>query len=371
MAGLIDPTVAGKYPVILGDGLLGKTSNDIFTGIRCATPLLPSSPNKRQPCLVRANTHVSRPDNHKPALSSDDAPSSARLKPSVPGKTDSYDLSFTDDDGAYAYAGSRNTTGSQYVLHFDAERKAFILDRIDSTFNMNVTRLPGNSDSARLSRQYPHLENKRGPETQPKRGAAKKTPAPKVSSSATSAAKPQPKEPKEPKRKPEKKQQAKEAALSFPEPEKEKPKPKRNSFDEEEDEDEDDDGGLLIEYPGADTAAAARQTDFSPAFPPLRPFDDFMNQRDSDADDADGESDDEPDMDFKLPSPVNHHRQGPGPEPTDEDAREEEHDEGDVDVAHDLEGDLEKEMEEAFEGLANSQEDTPVAGDESEISEED
>lgn len=36
MAGLIDPTVAGKYPVILGDGLLGKTSNEIFTGIRCA-----------------------------------------------------------------------------------------------------------------------------------------------------------------------------------------------------------------------------------------------------------------------------------------------------------------------------------------------
>ncbi len=35
MAGLIDPTAAGKYPVILGDGLLGKTSNDIFTGIRC------------------------------------------------------------------------------------------------------------------------------------------------------------------------------------------------------------------------------------------------------------------------------------------------------------------------------------------------
>lgn len=35
MAALIDPTVAGKYPVILGEGMLGKTSNDIFTGIRC------------------------------------------------------------------------------------------------------------------------------------------------------------------------------------------------------------------------------------------------------------------------------------------------------------------------------------------------
>ncbi|EFZ01233.1 hypothetical protein MHUMG1_05161 [Metarhizium humberi] len=334
MAGLIDPTVAGKYPVILGDGLLGKTSNEIFTGIRY---------------------------NHKPVLSSDDAPNSARLKPSLPGKTDSYDLSFTDDDGAYLYTGSRNTSSSQYVLHFDSERKAFILDKIDSTFNMNVTRLPGNSDSARLSRQYPHLDSKQGAEAQPQRAAAKKTTAPK-DTSATSAAKSQPKEPK---RKAEKKQQAKEVALSFPEPQREKPKPKPSSFDEEEDEDEDDDGGLLIEYPGADTTA--RQTDFSPAFPPPRRFDDFMDQRDSEADDADGESDDEPDMDFKLPSPVNHHR----PEPMDEDAMEMEHDEGEGDVADDLEDVLEKEMEEAFEDLANSQEETPMGGDESEISEED
>ncbi|KAG8415450.1 hypothetical protein J3458_009297 [Metarhizium acridum] len=334
MAGLIDPTVAGKYPVILGDGLLGKTSNDIFTGIRY---------------------------NHKPVLSSDDAPNNARLKPSLPGKTDSYDLSFTDDDGAYLYTGSRNTSSSQYVLHFDSERKAFILDKIDSTFNMNVTRLPGNSDSARLSRQYPHLDSKQGAEAQPQRAAPKKTTAPK-DTSTTSAAKSQPKEPK---RKAEKKQQAKEVALSFPEPQKEKPKPKHSSFDEEEDEDEDDDGGLLIEYPGADTAA--RQTDFSPAFPPPRRFDDFMDQRDSEADDADGESDDEPDMDFKLPSPVNHHR----PEPMDQDAMEVEHDEGDGDVADDLEDVLEKEMEEAFEDLANSQGETPVGGDESEISEED
>jgi hypothetical protein len=35
MADLIDPTVTGKYPVVLGDSLLGRTSNEIFTGIRC------------------------------------------------------------------------------------------------------------------------------------------------------------------------------------------------------------------------------------------------------------------------------------------------------------------------------------------------
>jgi len=42
MAGLIDPTVAGKYPVILGDGLLDRTSDGIFTGIRCTH--LPTPP---------------------------------------------------------------------------------------------------------------------------------------------------------------------------------------------------------------------------------------------------------------------------------------------------------------------------------------
>lgn len=302
-------------------------------------------------------------DNHKPALSSDDAPTNARLKPSIPGKTDSYDLSFNDDDGNYAYAGSRNTNSNQYVLHFDPERKAFILDKIDSTFNMNVTRLPGNSDPGRLSRQYPHLDSQ-APAPPKQRASAKKTTAPK-DTSKPSAAKSQPKEPK---RKAEKKQQAKEVALSFPEPQKEMPKPKRNSFEDEDDEeDEDDDGGLLIEYPGQEPTA--KQTDFSPAFPPPRRFDDFMNQRDSEADDADGESDDEPDMDFKLPSPVNHHRPEPMEEDDDDGAVVEEvNEEAD---AGDMEDDLEKEMEIAFEDMANSQEETPPGGDESEISEED
>jgi hypothetical protein len=300
-------------------------------------------------------------DNHKPALSSESAPNHARLKPSLPGKTDSYDLSFTDGDGSYAYAGSRNTNSNQYVLHFDPERKAFILDKIDSTFNMNVTRLPGSSDPARLSRQYPRLDSEAAAAP---RAGAKKTTTSSKEAPAPSAAKSQPKQPK---RKAEKKQQAKQVALSFPEPQKEKPKPKRDSFDEEEEED-DDDGGLLIEYPGVNTSA--KQADFSPAFPPPRRFDDFMDQRDSEADDADGESDDEPDMDFKLPSPVNNHHA----EPMEGVVVNTQEEAGDA--VDDLEDELEKEMEEAFEDMENSQEETPNddgggGGDESEISEED
>lgn len=42
-AGLLDPTKAGKYPVILSDALLGKDSGELYTGVRCKhfPPFLP------------------------------------------------------------------------------------------------------------------------------------------------------------------------------------------------------------------------------------------------------------------------------------------------------------------------------------------
>lgn len=356
MAGLIDPTLAGKYPVILGDGLLGRTSDGIFTGIRCTPHVVPYH-SHLPACLPFAIANA-LPDNHKPTLSSNDAPNNARLKPSLPGKTDSYDLTFTDDDGNYAYSGSRNTNSNQYVLHFDPERRAFILDKIDSTFNMNMTRLPSNSDPERLRSQYPHLDSQSAPKkvTAKKMAGTKETPK-----STTSKSQSQAKEPKRKAAEKKKQQQTKQVALSFPEPQVEIPKPKAKSFGDEEEDDEDDDGGLLIEYPGGD---AAKQADFSPAFPPPRRFDDFMDRRESEADDADGESDDEPDMDFKLPSPVNNHTSHP-PEPMNQDdVAGAQDDEGDG--MNDMDDDLEKDMEMAFEDMAN----TPDS-DESEISEED
>ncbi|KAH7019931.1 RNA polymerase II transcription elongation factor-domain-containing protein [Ilyonectria destructans] len=345
LAGLIDPTKTGKYPVILGEGILmGKDANEIFTGIRY---------------------------NHKPALSSSSAPSSARLKPSVPGKTTSYDLTYTDDDSKYAFSGPRNTADSQYVLYFDPEREAFILDKIDSTFNMNVTRLPDNSDPESLRRQYPQIDDASRPPPKASKPPSKPASASEKPAPQKPAPKPRAKptvQKKEVKRKPEKKQPPKSIALSLPVPEPAKPQPepqpKRRSGDEDEDEDEDDDGGLLVEYPGADPRSN-RQTNFSPAFPSVRRFDDFMNQRESEGDDADGEDDDDPDMDFKLPSPVNHQVYQSAPDPMDVDADADADDGG-----ADLEDDLEKEMEIAFEDLENSNEGSPD-GDESEISEED
>ncbi|RDA90660.1 hypothetical protein CP533_6822 [Ophiocordyceps camponoti-saundersi (nom. inval.)] len=368
MAALIDPTVRGKYPVILGDGMLGKTSNDIFTG---------------------------------PTLSTADGPAHARLKPSQPGKTTSYDLSYNDGGSAYAFAGTRSIDKNQYVLHFDPERKAFILDRIDSTFNMNLTRLPGNSDPAKLARQYPHLDEAKAADSKPgaQSPAASPTASPPPPPPAAAPAAPAPtsqpagsgnargksaktssaKANAHPPRRKADKPQQKAVELSLPKPEPTpKPSPKKEApskpkpQDEEEEED-DDDGGLLVEYPGGNNATG-KMTDFSPAFPPPRRFDDFMDQRDSEGD-ADGESDGEIDFDFKLPSPVNnppplgngslHRRSHPnGDDPTDDAA-------ADDAVSVNMEDDLEKELENAFEDLANSQEGTPDGGDESEISEED
>lgn len=216
------------------------------------------------------------------------------------------------------------------MLYFDAERKAFVLDKVDSSFDMNVTRLPGNSNAEDLSRQFPHLGIK--------------------SKSASAAAKTVASKPAK---------KAKETAMAMPVAS----KPKKKKTDDDEEEEDDDDGGLLIEYP--DAPPVAKKADFSPAFPTQRRFDDYMDQRESEADDADGESDDEPDMDFKLPSPVNK-----AEEPAEAEAEAEE-EEDDDDDAIDLEADLEKEMEIAFEDLANSQEDPRGGGDESEISEED
>ncbi|OAA55622.1 Transcription elognation factor Eaf [Cordyceps fumosorosea ARSEF 2679] len=331
MAALIDPTVAGNYPVILGDGLTGEDSNEIFTGVRY---------------------------NHKPALSSSDGPDRARVKPSVPGKTSSYDLTYTDDDDdSYAFSGPRSTDNDQYVLYFDPARQAFILDKVDSTFNMNVTRMPGSDDSEELSRRFPHLDV-----DDPAHPKSKPTSAPKPAP-ATARRKVE--------KKPPKNLALPAATAPAPEPAPaatSKPKSKRPADDEDEDEDDDDDGGLMIEYPEGPPAAAAkaaRHNDFSPAFPTQRRFDDYMDERESEAD-ADSEGDDiDMEADFKLPSPVNTQQQQNGHREDQNGAASEDEDDEDGGTV-----DLEADLENAFEDLANSQEEGG-RDDESEISEED
>ena len=238
------------------------------------------------------------------------------------------------------------------------------MDKVDSTFDMNVTRVPGNSDADDLRKRHPHIKTKAKQPDKSSAGKAAASEKPKAKGLVA------PKKQTEPS-KTEKKAAplAKQESLAMPAPsksEESKPKKKKKQEEEEEEEDEDDDGGLLIEYPGGNNASA-KNTDFSPAFPTQRRFDDYMDQQESGADDADAESDEDPDL-YKLPSPVSK----PAEQQQDHAMRDVqvEEDGDDDDLAAALEADLQKEMEIAFEDLANSQEDSK-GGDESEISEED
>lgn len=257
---------------------------------------------------------------------------------------------------------------------------------------MNVTKLPDNSDPDRLRKQFPPIKDAPAPSQDKPTSSGdqdnhskKEKPAPKPTpkSSATSKAapkaapKPRAKESatqkKEVKRKPEKKKAQPSAPLALPQPEPSRPepksKPKPKATDEEEEDDDDLDDLLIIEDPAGESASRMKtQKSSFLSQAPFRAqrFDDYMNQLESEGDDADGEEDDAPDYGSKLTSPVNNYtHQQEDPEPMEED--DDEDDEG----GGDLEDDLMKEMENAFEELENSQEGGSPDGDESEISEED
>ncbi|KAI0885985.1 RNA polymerase II transcription elongation factor-domain-containing protein [Annulohypoxylon maeteangense] len=282
-AGIVDPTKAGKYPVVLSDALLGKDSKEILTGVRY---------------------------NHKPSLSSPTAPSQARIKQtssSSKKSAPSYDLSFQDDGGRYQYKGTRGVEDSKYVLIFDAAREVFVLHKVDSMFNMNLVQTPS-SDAESLRREFPQLEghssSSSAKATGPTNGSKKSTKASNEEKKTTSKPRKQPPKAKKAEEKP---------ALAMPE---KKPppkpiaatKPSKASADEEE-ESSDDDLGLTIENPGGQ-ARDTRQN-FSPGnIFGIRSFNDFEREEEGENDDADGEDDDDDNMEhFTLPSPINRQMQ--------------------------------------------------------------
>ncbi|KAK2060923.1 hypothetical protein LY76DRAFT_568016 [Colletotrichum caudatum] len=364
--GLIDPTKTGKYPVILSDTLLGRTQKEVFTAVRY---------------------------NHKPELASE--PGTARLKPETPGSKSDFELSFPDgNNGMYGYAGTRTMDDNQYVLYFDPARKAFILDKVDSTFHMNVTRTPSNDNPESLRQQFEQLDTSitatpevRKPAAaaddrrdQPSaKPAAKASSGPKRPSASSNKAAAKPRKPAAVKKSepihlalPTNDAPPAPAKPAAPAKKKETTRKAAGSDDEE---DDDDDFGLTIEYPDEHKN---KKADFSPAFAPniqVRSFSDFL--RDSEADDADGESDlEERDFaNFNLPSPMNgqaqqqehhhqHHFHNDQYHDQDDDADQMEVDsEPDFEDAleDDLEAELEKELEAANSGDA----------EESEVSEED
>ncbi|KAK0656477.1 RNA polymerase II transcription elongation factor-domain-containing protein [Cercophora newfieldiana] len=347
--GAIDPTKPAKYPIILSDALLGKTSKETYTGVRY---------------------------NHRPTLSSDAAPSTSRLKKSA--KDGSYNLGFEDHGDKYQYNGVRTTEDGNYVLIFDPARKAFVLHRVDSMFHMNLTKTPTDGAEA-LRKKFPQLEVSNAS------GSSKQQPKGKDAPATTEKAKPAPAKgkgkekaaPKEPaakgkKAKPEK-AAPKPMELTLPTaaptppmpkkafspppkaPAEEEKKPKRRALSpvESEEEDSDGDGGLILEFPDGDPPSSFRSNfppmnAFSPAFPTTRRFSELVRGQDDGDDDIDAEGDDEiedEEYEFepvKLPSPIT--RQAlPEPERFEfEPVADAEGDEIDEEGLYDLEAELEK-----------------------------
>ncbi|KAH8654483.1 RNA polymerase II transcription elongation factor-domain-containing protein [Tricladium varicosporioides] len=249
MAALFDLDKPGKYPIVLSDALLGKTSKEVYTGVRY---------------------------NHKPDPSSNSKVSS-HIEPSDSDPT-SYDLSLQENKDKYGYRGVRTSADGQYVLIFDPAKKHFVLHRVDSTFDMNLISAPWTQDEDNLRNHYDQLNptpSKAVAATQPKRRPSKTT-------KAAAATKSEPK----PRKKVEK-------------PTKPKPPP-REPTPEEEDESDD---GLTIEYPDG---PSSQQYTYQPT--PVFQRNESESEEDSDMD-AEGEDDDmerNQDVDhLKLPSPAN------------------------------------------------------------------
>lgn len=325
----MDPPKHGNYPIILSDALLGKASKETVSGIRCKFLF------SCLPATVSSSLTLEYTDNHKPALSSDIAPSQSRLKRSA--KDGSYNLGFDDNGDKYQYNGVRTAADGQYVLVFDPDRKAFVLHQVDSMFNMNIAKTPTDTNAAR---QYPPLDVK---------GTVLDKPAPKPKAS-TAASKNNKEAPA--KNAPAgrgrggKSAQNKQNPATLP-PSKPASPPraeaeghatkhrKPTSADSEDEDEDDDDGGLTIEYPDGPPperfkpavnkyaspalALTRRFSEFAAAYNPDEEEDvnmdaEFESRFNEDADgegggyeDDDEEEDEDEDMvdALALPSPIN------------------------------------------------------------------
>jgi hypothetical protein len=266
-------------------------------------------------------------DNHRPPLSSEVAPSNARIKQSA--RDGSYNLGFDDNGDKYQYNGVRTGEDDKFILVFDMTRKAFVLHRVDSMFHMNVTRTPNNTNAETLAEEFPRLEVKgnilEGPKKPPPKAAAASSKS-KDASPAKGGRKQADKGGK--------KKEVESHSLMLPDPSQapppmpeappEKKKSKQPAVSEDEEESDGGDDPLMIEYPeGPGPTTKKYSSSFEVTRMPVqRRFSEFVrdhvSEGDEDADaeeeeDAPGEDDDEYDdhramQDFKLPSPVGHHR---------------------------------------------------------------
>lgn len=252
-------------------------------------------------------------DNHKPTAAAGSSTSNVHLAP-TDKEGASYNLSLTQDGQQYGYTGTRNRSESDYVLLFDADKKHYVLHRLDSSFDMNLAATPWTDDAAALRTQYAQL------------GSPTSHPSPAISAgvSSTSTSTSTSTSRKSVNQRTRAKKPTK-APLRDPSPDKD---------------DESSDDGLQIEYPGGPPPARKPAVFSTPVF--HAPVSDAES---ADEDGEDGHGDLHGDAD--LQRQTSPHGDG-----------------SDVEIEADLEADLEAELARAIEDADNADAESDVSEEE-------
>ncbi|KAI5272979.1 hypothetical protein E4T47_03748 [Aureobasidium subglaciale] len=112
------------------------------------------------PYTIRLGRHLpscsSIQYNHRPDLSDpDNAESSISHSPEGNRVT----LFLRDGADEYKYSGTRCDEDDEYVLLLDGESKDFVLEKVASSYTLNLTHAPWESSSDTLAEQYPQLQS--------------------------------------------------------------------------------------------------------------------------------------------------------------------------------------------------------------------
>ncbi|TQS37430.1 hypothetical protein Golomagni_02096 [Golovinomyces magnicellulatus] len=110
----------GRYPIVLSDALLGKSTKELYTGIRY---------------------------NHKVVDNSYSPSDSHRLKSNKEDPA-RFNISFSDHPDKLSYHGGRAVDETQFILIFDAAKENFVLHRLDSNFDMTPSKSSGDSSES-------------------------------------------------------------------------------------------------------------------------------------------------------------------------------------------------------------------------------
>lgn len=110
------------------------------------------------PYTIRLGRHLSSCSsiqyNHRPDLSD---PDNAESVISHAPEGDRVTLSLKDGIDEYMYSGRRHHDDDEYLLLLDKAGKEFVLEKLASSYAMNLTRAPRESNSRVLADRYPQL----------------------------------------------------------------------------------------------------------------------------------------------------------------------------------------------------------------------